>query len=340
MVMDYARAGVNIDVEGAAVKAIVSQVKGSLKHSRGMIGENLTGIGHFCSLIRIDSKRALAVSTDGVGSKIKVAEALGRFDTIGIDLVAMNANDVICVGARPLTIVDYIAFEKTDPRIAGEIGKGLLKGAELADISISGGETASLPDIIKGVDLAGTCVGILDIERAVTGEKIEPGDVVIGLESSGVHSNGLTLARKVLLKHYSINDAVFGERTVGEELLEPTKIYVREVLEVLENTDVHGLANITGGGLGNLTRITKYGFSIENPPLPQEVFKRIQALEDIADKEMYRTFNMGVGFCIVVKEKDAERVIRTCARHGTKAFVIGRCVKKPGVHVKGFTLTY
>ncbi len=337
---DYAQAGVDIDVEGEAVSAIVSQIKGSLNRDTGKIGENLTGIGHFCSLVRIDSVRALAIATDGVGSKIKIADELGSFETIGIDLIAMNVNDMICTGARPLSLVDYIAFEKVDPAVSRAIGIGLAAGAEQADISISGGEIATLPEIIRGVDLAGTGVGIVDIDRVISGEKIEPGDVVVGLESSGVHSNGLTLARKVLLKHHSIDDKIFGEKTVGQELLTPTKIYVPEVMALLEKVEVRGLANITGGGLGNLQRITKFGFEITNLPEPQAVFKKIQRLEGIADSEMYRTFNMGVGFCIVVKPGDADAVIEICKGHGTKAQVIGTVVKEPGVQVKDFVLSY
>jgi phosphoribosylformylglycinamidine cyclo-ligase len=199
MVKDYASAGVNIGVEGSAVQEVVREISKSLKNKKKALGENLTELGHFCSLVRIDSEKALAIATDGVGSKIKVAEETGKFDTIGIDLVAMNVNDIICSGATPLTLVDYMAFEKVDPSIAKEIGKGLARGAEQAGISISGGEIATLPDIIKGVDLAGTAVGIVDVHAIVTGEKIVEGDLVIGLESSGVHSNGLTLARKVLL---------------------------------------------------------------------------------------------------------------------------------------------
>jgi phosphoribosylformylglycinamidine cyclo-ligase len=337
---NYAEAGVDIDIEGAAVSAIVSQIKKSLKRGSGTTGENLTGIGHFCSLIRIDSRRAMAIATDGVGSKIKIAEELGRFETIGIDLIAMNVNDIICSGARPLTLVDYIAVEKVDPNIISDIGKGLAVGAEQAGISISGGEIATLPEIINGLDLAGTGVGIVDIDQIISGEKIEPGDAVVGLESSGVHSNGLTLARKVLLEHYGINDELFGKQTVGENLLVPTKIYVPEVMELIERVDIHGLANITGGGLGNLQRITKFGFKITDLPKPQEVFKTIQRLEGIADIEMYRTFNMGIGFCVVVGGEGVDKVIETCQGHGTKAQVIGDVVKEPGVRVKDFVLTY
>jgi len=340
VVKDYADSGVDIDIEGEAVREVVKSISKSLKTAKGAQGENLIGTGHFSSLIRLNDTTAIAVATDGVGSKIKIAEELGKFDTIGIDLIAMNVNDIICSGAKPLTLVDYIAFEEVDPVVAREIGKGLMKGAELADISISGGEIATLSEIINGVDLAGTGVGIVEIDRIVTGEKIAPGDIVIGIESSGVHSNGLTLARKVLLDHHKINEKIFDDKTVGEELLTPTKIYVQEIMEALKKTDVHGLANITGGGLANLQRITKFGFLINNLPEPSEVFKTIQRLEDINDEEMYRTFNMGVGFCVITSKDEANKVIEICKKHGTKSQIIGEVVDEPGVHVKDFTLTY
>lgn len=340
VVKDYASAGVDIDLEGKAVRAIVSQISHTLRKREGEPGEDMSGIGHFCSLIRIDGQKAFAIATDGVGSKIKVAETLQKFDTIGIDLVAMNVNDLICTGAKPMTLVDYIAMEKPDPNITEEIGKGLAAGAAEAGISISGGELATLPELIKGVDLAGTAVGIVEIKKIISGTGIEPGDVVIGLESSGIHSNGLTLARKVLLDHYSIEDQIFGDRSVGEELLVPTSIYVKEVMELIDTVDVKGLANITGGGLGNLQRITKYGFKIDNLPEPQQMFREIQRLEAIKDKEMYRTFNMGVGFCVVVQESDIEEAIQTCKKHGTKAWELGQVVKNQGVNLKDFTLTY
>ncbi len=340
VVKDYASAGVDIDLEGKAVRAIVSQISHTLSKTKGEPGEDLSGIGHFCSLIRIDGKTAFAIATDGVGSKIKVAEALRRFDTIGIDLVAMNVNDLICAGAKPMTLVDYLAMEKPDPYVTEEVGKGLAAGADEAGISISGGELATLPEIIKGVDLAGTAVGTVEIKKIISGAKTKPEDVVIGLASSGIHSNGLTLARRVLLDHYSIDERVFGDKSVGEELLTPTKIYVREVMELIDKVEVRGLANITGGGLGNLQRITKHGFTIDNLPKPQKVFREIQRLEGIRDKEMYRTFNMGVGFCIVVEEADAKEAVKTCKKHGTDAWELGRAVKEHGVKVKDFTLTY
>lgn len=339
MGMTYAKAGVDIDKKSLAIKSLVSQLGKTLRF-RKKVGENLSKIGHFSGLIRLEDARALAVSTDGVGTKILVAQALGKYDTIGIDLVAMNVNDIICVGAEPLTMVDYIAIDDPDPETTREIGRGLAKGARIANISICGGEIAVIPEIVKGFDLVGLAVGIVDIDRIITGEKIKLGDAVIGLESSGIHSNGLTLARKILLKKHGINEKLFGKRTVGEELLVPTKIYVREVMEVIKKVEVKGLANITGGGLGNLYRLTKYGFLIDSLPEPQEIFKVIQKEGGVSEREMYRTFNMGIGFCVVAPQEDARKIIKICRKNGTKAFIIGRVVKDRGVKIKNFVLGY
>lgn len=337
----YADAGVDIEAEGDAIDAIVSEVKRTLLFRKGKTGESLTGIGHFAGLIRISRSKAIALSADGVGSKIIIAELLGKYDTIGIDLVAMNANDIICVGAEPLTLVDYLAMEKPDPGITREIAKGLARGAEAAGASISGGELATLPEVIKGLDLAGLMIGIVDIDKVVTGERIAPGDVVVGLESSGIHSNGLTLARKVLLERYDVHASIDG-MVIGEELLRPTKIYVGEVMEALRSAEVKGLANITGGGLGNLTRITKHGFMIDQLPEPQPIFKLIQREGKVSEFEMYRTFNMGVGFCIVVGRKDVEAVISACGKYGTRAWELGKVVAGRGVRIKGkdFVMEY
>jgi phosphoribosylformylglycinamidine cyclo-ligase len=339
--MTYADAGVDIDSENETISAIVSGIKRTLSFRRGKVGESIMDIGHFSGLIKLDKKRALALAADGVGTKIIVASMLSKYDTIGIDLVAMNANDVICIGAEPVTMMDYLAVEKHDLKISTEIAKGLAAGAEMAGISISGGELATLPDIINGVDLAGFMIGIVDIDKIITGEDVKPGDAVVGLESSGIHSNGLTLARKALFGKYGPRDKIFGERTVAQELLVPTKIYVREVLEIIDKVRVKGLANITGGGLGNLSRLTDYGFYIDSLPEPQEVFKEIQEAGNVSEKEMYRTFNMGVGFCVLVDDKDVEKVIRICKKHGTKAFKIGQVVKGEGVNINGkFVLKY
>jgi len=331
--MTYAKAGVNIQDESSAISAIASAVSKTLSLRKGKIGESLTGIGHFSGLIKINDKLALALSCDGVGSKMMIAEALGKYDTIGIDLIAMNANDIICVGAEPLVLLDYLAMEKPDPKVTGAIGKGLAKGAELAGVSIAGGELATLPEMVNGVDIAGTMIGSVALDEIIMGDRISEGDVVLGLESSGIHSNGLTLARKTLLGEYDIGDKVFDGMSVGEELLKPTKIYVKEVMDLIKKIDVKGLANITGGGLENLTRITKLGYTIDFLPEPQNIFKEIQRLGDVSDKEMYRTFNMGIGFAVIVSEKEADATKTIVEKLGTKAWAIGRVTKEEGVRV-------
>ncbi len=341
--MTYAKAGVDIDRESLAIRALAERLRATLALRKGRAGESLLGTGHFAALVKLDDTRVLALSADGVGTKILVARAMQKYDTIGIDLVAMNANDIICVGAEPLVLLDYLAVEEPDPEITAQIAEGLARGAELAGISIPGGELATLPEIVEGFDLAGLILGIVETERIITGERVEPGDVVIGLESSGIHSNGLTLARKVILEHYRIDEEIFPGRTAGEELLEPTKIYVREVLECIARAEVHGLANITGGGLANLTRITKHGFYLDNLPEPPRIFGLIQELGRVPEREMYRTFNMGVGFCIVTSEEESEKVVEICRRHGTNASVIGRVVAGENVvKIKGkdFALSY
>ena len=339
--MTYADAGVDIDAENKVIEAVVSGIKETLSFRKGRVGEAVTGIGHFSGIIKLDDKRALALAADGVGTKIIVANMLGKYDTIGIDLIAMNANDIICSGAEPVTMMDYLAVEKHDPAVTAEIAKGLTTGAGQADISISGGELATLPEVINDIDLAGFMVGIVDIDKIITGSEIKPGNAVVGLESSGIHSNGLTLARKALFERYDPGDRLFQGSTIAEELLVPTKIYVKEVLDLIKNVNVLGLANITGGGLGNLSRLTEHGFKIDDLPTPQAVFAEIQKAGNVSEKEMYRTFNMGVGFCVVVDAADVEKVVEVCKKHGTEAFRIGEVVEGEGVDVLGkFVLKY
>lgn len=309
----YSKAGVDINREERAIKAIVRQLSETFKNRKGVLQD----IGTFANLIDIGGGRALALSTDGVGSKILVAQELEKYDTVGIDLIAMNVNDLICLGAEPIAMVDYLAVRKPNERMMSEIGEGLKKGAEQAGIAIIGGETATLPEIIAGgddgFDIAGTAVGIVETEKAVTGENIQEGDVLIGLLSSGIHSNGLTLARKLL---HDKSDLV--------ELLTPTKIYVKEIMNLLDKVEVTGLANITGGGLLNLKRLNeKIGFKITNWPEVPEIFKKIQKRGHVPEEEMYKTFNMGIGFCVIVPEEKAEKALDTL----NEAMVVGRAVE-------------
>ena len=328
----YAKAGVDIEKEAAVVKALREGLRGV-----GGVGE-----GHFAGLIELPFAEdyLLALTCDGVGSKILVAQKLGKFDTIGIDCIAMNVNDIICVGAKPIAFVDYLAMERLDEEIAKEIAKGLQRGAELAGVRILGGETATLPELINGIDLSGACVGYVRKDRIVSGEKIEERDVVIGLESSGIHSNGLTLARKVIESaglSYE-DDFPYGNKTIGEELLTPTRIYVKDILKLLSKCEVHGLAHITGGGVLKLLRLTRLtgkdlGFELDEPLEPQPIFTFLQELGEISDEEMYKTFNMGMGFAVVVPESEEQR-----ARKIVGGKVVGRVVKGKEVRVKGMRI--
>jgi phosphoribosylformylglycinamidine cyclo-ligase len=298
----YAQAGVDIQDEDKAVRNLIRQIK----HQREGIGAPLTEIGHYSGLIDMGDY-ALAITTDGVGTKILIANHMRRWDTIGIDCIAMNVNDLITIGAEPLAFVDYLAMDKPDENIAAEIGVGLDEGARLANISIVGGETATIPDIVRGLDLAGTCVGMVPKDRIITGENIDIGDAIVGLPSSGIHSNGLTLARKIVdTSSYTYFDycPFDSSRTIGNDLLTPTRIY-SEVLSVLDRYMVHGMAHITGSGLLNLRRLTDLGFDIRTPLEPQPIFKFLQEIGGVSTEEMYRTFNMGMGFMIVTPMEHA-----------------------------------
>lgn len=301
----------------------------------------LLPLGYFANVIALSPDQGLAISTDGVGTKLLIAQALGKYDTVGIDCVAMNANDVICVGARPISMVDYIAVQKIEPGFLGEIGKGLYKGAEAAAINVPGGEIAQVSEMIRddvrrgyGFDLVGTCVGTVHPQRIIVGQAIKPGDAVVGIASSGIHSNGLTLARRALLKEslaaLSEHIAELG-KTLGEELLTPTNIFVREVLQMLDaGLAIKALIHITGDGLLNLTRVASAtGYVIDDLPEPQPIFSLIRRRGRIEDKEMFRVYNMGTGFCVIVAPRDADEVVRIARQHEHGAKVIGYTVSDP-----------
>jgi phosphoribosylformylglycinamidine cyclo-ligase len=322
----YARAGVDQGAADSAVAALVEAL-GAIELGRPSRVVDLPG--HYASVIRIDDRTGIALSTDGVGTKLAVAEQLGRYDTVGIDCVAMNVNDVICVGAEPLAMLDYIAIEIADPDVCRQIGVGLARGAQAAAIEIPGGELAQLGELVRGFDLAGACFGTVSLDAIVDGSAVEPGDAVIGLPSSGLHSNGFTLARKAL-EGIDLDDERLGE-PLGELLLRPTEIYVRPVLELLgSDADVRGLAHITSGGLGNLLRLrTDCGFEIDDPlPVPP-LFGLIQELGAVDDDEMHEVFNMGCGFCCVVAAADSEAALDLLRRHYPEAKRIGSAVEGP-----------
>ncbi|MSP20955.1 MAG: phosphoribosylformylglycinamidine cyclo-ligase [Alphaproteobacteria bacterium] len=341
----YDAAGVHIGVTETALQSLTARLRRTWPTGRAGatgVGGVALDFGYYANVIDIGGGMGMAISTDGVGSKALIAEMLGKYDTIGIDCVAMNVNDVICVGARPLTLVDYVAVERVDPVVMAAIAEGLAVGAERAGVSISGGEIAELPDMIKGhnkgtgFDLAGTAAGIIRLDRIIVGRDCKLGDAVVGIQSSGIHSNGLTLARKVLLGQakLKVGDRLADVgRSVGEELLEPTLIYVAEAMAMLEQVPgVRALAHITGGGFLNLVRVpVKVGFLLDALPPPPPVFQAIAARGAVPAADMYTVFNMGVGLCVVVAEADVARVVEIARQHGKKAARIGSATNEPGV---------
>lgn len=330
----YAKSGVNIDQKSEAIEALVGEVS----YRRDGIGQAVRMSGLFASLIDFGD-RYITMATDGVGSKLLIAEALDKWDTVGIDCIAMNVNDTICVNAEPTSFVDYIAIDKPNPRITEEIGKGLQKGAELSNMEIVGGEIAVLPEIVNGVDLSGTCLGYVEKDRIITGDKCQEGDLIVSLRSSGIHSNGLTLARKVVeANNISMTDSVPGlSKTIGEELLTPTEIYVRQVLEITSEHTVHGLVDITGGGLRNILRMRKgLRYVISDPVEPAPVFRVLQELGEIEDREIYQTLNMSMGFTIIAPAEDAEEI----ASKYPNADVVGRVEKGEGVLLEPGNILY
>ena len=321
----YAKAGVNIDKKSSAIESLVKE----LKYTRTGIGQMVHMKNLFASLIDFGDNY-LTLATDGVGTKLLVAEELGVWDTVGIDCIAMNVNDTICVGAEPISFVDYIALDKPNEEITEAVGKGLYKGAELSNMEIVGGEIAVLPEMVNGLDLSGTCLGYVPKDRIVTGQKCTEGDLIVALESSGIHSNGLTLARKVFESAgYKMTDKVPGlSKTAGMELLTPTQIYVKQVLEILKDQEVHGLVDITGGGLRNILRMNpSCKYIIDDPIEPAPLFKKIQELGNITTEEIYQTLNMSMGFDIIAPADDAEAI----AKKYKNAKVVGRVEKGKGV---------
>jgi phosphoribosylformylglycinamidine cyclo-ligase len=326
----YRDAGVDIDLEKRAIEALVQQLTFRRLGSYGMVGE----IGHFSGLIEWGTQ-VLALTTDGVGTKMLVADQLRDWHTIGIDCIAMNVNDLYVMNVEPVAFVDYIAADEISMEVMNQIGVGLNEGARQANINIVGGETATLKGLIKGFDLAGTCLGIQQKDRVVTGEKISPGDVVVGVPSNGIHSNGLTLARRIVEDSGGYGTHLHGEVTLGQELLRPTRIY-HESLKVCATCMVHGMAHITGGGLLNFLRLTSYGFDLTDPLIVPAIFRYIQEQGHVPCEEMYRTFNMGMGYAFIVPEES----VRTVLDIMPDARVVGECVRAPGVRIEGEPVRY
>ncbi len=325
----YAQAGVSQSDADRAVSLLVGALA---KADIGRPSRQIDLKGHYAAVMRLDDTTGIALSTDGVGTKLLIAEELGRFDTVGIDCIAMNVNDIICVGAEPIAMLDYLAVEKADPEQCEQIGIGLARGAELAGIEIPGGELAQMGDLVKGFDIAGACFGTIKLDEIIDGSKVAPGDVVIGLPSSGIHSNGYTLARKALGGDDPISwdDDRLG-KPLGEILLEPTEIYVKAVMDLLRSdATVHGLAHITSGGLDNLLRLkAEVTYEIDSPLAPQPIFELIAERAAVPEDEMYEVFNMGCGFCCVVPAADEAAALAVLREHYPDARRIGGVVEGP-----------
>ena len=335
----YARAGVDVAIADQAVAALVGVLK---TIDTGRPSRSVLTSGHYAAILKVAPNLGIAVGTDGVGSKLIVAEQTGRYDTVGIDCIAMNVNDVLCVGAEPIAVLDYIAVERADPGVMREIGRGLKTGAEQAGVEIPGGEVAVLPELIRGhpspngFDLTAACFGTVALDAIVTGEARAVGDPVLGLPSSGLHSNGYTLARRALLDDggfaLDARPDALGGASVADVLLEPTAIYVRAVLELIEaGIAIRGLAHITGGGIANLLRLHgDLGWEIDAPLSVPAVFELIAECASVPPAQMYDVFNMGCAFVVVVAPGDEAAALEILGRHHPGSARIGRVTGAAG----------
>ena len=343
----YAAAGVDTSQADQGVAAILGVLKG-IDPGRDRMAIPLGA--HYASVMALPGATGadggplgVALATDSVGSKVIVAERTGRFDTIGIDCVAMNVNDLICVGAEPIALLDYIAVEAAEPQLLRDLAIGLAAGAEAAGVEIPGGEVCQVPEVLQGhpspygFDLVGSAFGTVSLDKIITGQEIRPGDVMIGLPASGVHSNGLTLARRALLEDGGLAlDATppeLGGQSVADVLLEPTTIYVKAIMALIRSEiEVHGLAHITGGGLLNLLRLgSGVGFSILERLAMPPVFGLIAQLGGVPAAEMWEVFNMGCGFVAMVPADIADSAVALLNEYHPGTAVIGSVTDHAGV---------
>lgn len=340
----YEQAGVNIEAGYEAVKRMKSHVERT--NRLGVMG-TFGGFGGMFDLSSLNLKEPVLISgTDGVGTKLKLAFMVGKHDTIGVDCVAMCVNDIVAQGAEPLYFLDYVALGKAEPAKIEQIVKGVADGCVQAGAALIGGETAEMPGLYEEdeYDLAGFAVGATEKSNIVTGEKIVEGDVLIGLSSSGVHSNGYSLVRKIVFADngFAVDEVVDGYEDlgpIGEALLTPTKIYAKPVLEILKQANIHGMAHVTGGGFfENLPRMMPTGLATEIDLGSWPILRIFEFLKDkgqLTDKDLYNVFNMGIGYVLSVTAAEADKVIAIAEENGERAYKIGRVVKGEGVLFNG-----
>ena len=340
MAKSYENAGVNLEAGYEVVRRIKQHVASTAR--KGSMG----GIGSFGGMFDLASlglKEPVLVSgTDGVGTKLKIAFAMDRHDTVGIDAVAMCVNDVLAQGAEPLFFLDYVAVGHNDPARVEAIVSGVAEGCRQAGCALVGGETAEMPGMYEGgeYDIAGFTTGVVEKSRLIDGSKVRAGDVLVGIASSGVHSNGFSLVRKIVSDSgHSYTDSIdaLGGKVLGDVLLTPTRIYVRQVLEVIRNCDVHGVAHITGGGFDeNIPRVLHDGQGLEIHEGSWEilpVFRLLELWGGIPHREMFNIFNMGIGMVLVLDATEADKAVGILESAGEKASVIGRVTDVPGVNI-------
>jgi phosphoribosylformylglycinamidine cyclo-ligase len=325
--LTYSGAGVDQDVMNAAAKSLLA----SLQFRRQGLGSPYEHEGGFSGLIEFGD-HLLALATDGVGTKLIIAEEMGKWDTVGIDCVAMNVNDIICAGVEPLAFVDYIATPRPDPEVWASIGVGLDEGCRQSNMTLIGGETSVMPEVVKSLDLTGTALGFVPRDRVVSGTEVAAGDVILGIASSGLHSNGYTMVRRIIRDAGRSWEELFGDHTLGDEVLRPTQIYVRAVMEMMtEKVPIKAMANITGGGLRNLARWSDDLRFVLDDPLPvPPIFPTLQEWGSVEDREMWQTFNMGFGFAIAVSEANVDGALEILRKHH-ESRVVGRVETGTGV---------
>lgn len=334
MTLTYKKAGVDIGRIKKSQATIGKIIKSTHKlQNRVRVAH---GFGHYAGITELPGKMLLATHTDGVGTKVLIANKMKKYDTVGIDCVAMNVNDIICIGATPISFVDYIAANKNDQKIFKKIVEGLVKGAKKARVPIVGGETAIMPGLIAGngfsFDLAGMVVGLLSKKQMILGKSIKKGDVIIGAKSSGLHSNGYTLARKALLSKYSLKSRIKGIGILGNSLLTPTEIYVKPVLEIIQKCNIHGLAHITGGAFTKLLRLKRIGYDLNSLPKPPPIMQLIED-QGVNILEMYKTFNMGIGFCVIAPKNESYKIKSIFSKNKIHASEVGEIINKTGVFI-------